>query len=40
MSIGRLKMSEEASATSGTSPTPGSVCHSVPSIVLFEVMCT
>ena len=39
-SIGRLKMSDDVSLTSGTSPTSGSVCHSVPSIVLFDVMWT
>ncbi len=33
-------MSDEASLTSGTSPTGGSRCHWVPSIVLFEVMWT
>ena len=40
MSIGRQKMSDEASLTSGASPTSGSACHWVPSIVLFDVMCT
>jgi len=33
-------MSDEVSLTSGTSPTSGSVFHSVPYIVLFDVMCT
>ena len=33
-------MSDEVSLTSGTSPTSGSVLYSVPSMVLFEVMCT
>ncbi len=33
-------MSDEASLMSGASPTFGSRCHCVPSIVLFEVMCT
>ena len=40
MSIGPLKMSDEASLTSGASPDAGSRCHWVPSIVLFEVMWT
>ncbi len=40
MSIGRLKMSDDASLTSGASPAAGRRCHWVPSIVLFEVMWT
>jgi hypothetical protein len=39
MSIGRQNRSDEASLTSGASPTSGSVCHCVPSMVLFDVMC-
>ena len=39
-SIGRLNMSDEVSLTSGAPPTSGSVFHSVPSIVLFDVMWT
>ena len=33
-------MSDEVSLTSGASPTSGSIFHSVPSIVLFDVMWT
>ncbi len=40
MSIGRLNMSDEVSLTSGTEPVAGNVVHSVPSIVLFDVMWT
>ena len=39
-SMGRLNMSEDVSLTSGAPPTSGSVFHSVPSIVLFDVMWT
>ena len=39
-SMGRLNMSDEVSLTSGTSPTLGSALYSVPSMVLFDVMCT
>ena len=38
-SIGRLKMSEEASHTSGTAPASGIVWNCVPKIVLFDVTC-
>ena len=40
MSIGRLNMSDEVSLTSGTSATSGNSRYSVPSMVLFDVMCT
>ena len=33
-------MSEDVSDTSGTVPTSGRYCHSVPKMVLFDVMCT
>ncbi len=38
--MGRLKMSDEASATSGTLPTEGSDFHCVPNSVLLVVKCT
>ena len=40
MSIGRLNMSDEVSATSGASPTAGSAFHSVPNSVLLVVKWT
>ena len=39
-SIGPLKISEDVSLTSGTSPTAGNAFACVPSMVLLLVMCT
>ena len=39
-SIGRLRMSDEASTTSGRSPVSGVTGHCVPAIVLFDVTWT
>ena len=40
MSIGREKMSDDASQTSGAPPTSGSALPFRAMIVLFDVMCT
>ena len=40
MSIGRLRMSDDASTTRGRSPTSGMAGHCVPAMVLFDVAWT